>query len=318
MRILGNYGRYGCWLIALTLAACWGCAQPDGGGDGADGTGGDGSGGSTGGFVDNGLPAPGPLPAGEENVPPTGGLLFPLEGGVVPVGEVVFVWEGTDENGTNIDSTIYVSDQADVFDNPVLTQGVRTPPEEVEHRFSIQLPDAGTFFWGVEISDGVNLVRRQTSDVGLQFEISETASGRIGLEDAILLCPSSTLPARSVTTFHWSLGEAIPLRTQVFVSRAGLDNPFDTPLLVLEVEPPTDTSRPLADADALPLGDLLSWGLRLQTADAVLFSFEGQVGEAFLVDAKQRCPRLRLGGRRRELRGRAEPDFRPGVPGQRG
>jgi hypothetical protein len=68
------------------------------------------------------------------------------------------------------------------------------------------------------------------------------------------------------------------------VSRAGLDNPFDTPLLVLEVEPPTDTSRPLADADALPLGDLLSWGLRLQTADAVLFSFEGQVGEAFLVD----------------------------------
>ncbi|MCP4249044.1 MAG: hypothetical protein GY778_18525, partial [bacterium] len=86
-----------------------------------------------------------------------------------------------------------------------------------------------------------------------------------------------------MTTFHWSFGEAVPTRTQIFVSRSGVANPFEAPLRVFEVDPPTDTSFALTDAEALTIGDELSWGLRIETADEVLFTFEGQIGETFTV-----------------------------------
>ena len=286
--------NYRHWLVVLALVGLAGCTQPGGGGGGGDGDGGGNGGigglgggtdggGASGGFEDNGLTAPGALPAGTENIPPTGDLLYPPADAVVAVGDVIFLWEAADANETNLDSTVYVGEQADVFDNPLVTQGVRTPPEETEHRLAVQLPDTGSLYWGVEITDGVNTIRRPADEEGVPFEVSDTGGGRVGLQDAILLCPGSAMPARQVTTFKWSPGEVTPVRTQVFVSRADQDNPFESPLRVYNVDPPTATSLPLADDDPLPLGEELSWGLRIETADEVLFTFDGQLGESFLV-----------------------------------
>ncbi len=286
----------GHWLVVLALAVMAGCNPTGGGGGGGDGDG-DGNGGLNGGgngggggpveggFEDNGLAAPVALEAGVDNIPPTGDVTFPPEGADLAPGEVVFVWEASDGNGTNLDNTVYVSRVPDVFDQPLVTQGVRTSPDDTEHRLAMQLPDAGTYFWGVEITDGVTTIRRPAQAPGVEFQVSATGTDRIGIDDAILVCPRETQTAREVTTFQWSFGEAVPVRTQVFVSRAGEDNPFDAPLRVFEVEPPTATSLPLTAADALPLGQELSWGLRIQTADDVLFTFEGQLGARFLVAA---------------------------------
>ncbi|MCH7813993.1 MAG: hypothetical protein IID40_08225, partial [Planctomycetes bacterium] len=279
------------WLIVVAASGLSACAPTGGGGggdeNGANGGGGGGIGGGggpiPGGFDEGGLPEPEALPADVANIPPTGRLLIPAAEGEFGIGDVVFLWEATDANGTTLDNTVYVSDQAAVFDEPVVIQGVRSSPDETEHRLSIQFPEAGPFFWGVEISDGVNTTRVPADGQGLPFAVSASSIIIVGLEDAILVCPGSALPARSVTTFHWSLGDALPTRTEIFVSRSGVANPFVESLRVFLVDPPTDTSYALTEADALTIGDELSWGLRIQTADEVLFTFEGQTGESFTV-----------------------------------
>ncbi len=279
------------------LATVWlvGCAQPSGGG-GGDGAG-DGSGDANandnasgeltvadGGFDDAGLAAPAALPAGEDNLPPAAELIFPPAGVTVAAGEVVFVWASSDENGTNLDNTLYISAGPDVFEDPLAMPGLRTAPDEVEHRFSVQILGAGVLYWGLEVTDGVNTVRQPADEIGIEFEVSESVFTRIGAEDAILLCPREGLPARAVTTFKWSLGEVEPVRTQVFVSRAGLENPFEQPLRVFDVDPPTATAWPISEDDALPAGNPLSWGIRFETADEVRFTFAGQLGVSFVVE----------------------------------
>ncbi len=272
--------------LALLTAAGWlGCAlQPTNGGNGQDNdnTNGDG-GGETGGFQDNGLAAPAALPFTVNNIPPTGELLFPPEDVSVAQGDVAFRWEATDANETNLDSTVLVGRTPDVFNDSFASLGIRTAPEETEHSLSIRLPDAGTFYWGVEVTDGVNTVQLPADGFGFSFEVSETASVVIGADDVLLLCPRETQPARSLTTFSWSLGDTVPTRAQVFVSRAGQDNPFDSPLRVFDVPEPTATSRALTETEALPMGEQLSWGLRIETAEEVQFTFEGQLGNSFLV-----------------------------------
>ncbi|HUU86007.1 MAG TPA: hypothetical protein VM243_21125 [Phycisphaerae bacterium] len=273
-------------LTCMAIAGVAGCPQIGGGGDGGGGGGGEqnaNGGGASGGLIDNGLEAPRPLPDGVENFPPTGETRFPVEGGTVAAGPVVFVWAAGDANGTTVDTTIVISAQPEVFENRLYTLTVRTAPEEEEHRIEIELVGTGTFYWGIEITDGVNTVLRPAGQVGVSFEITSD-SGRIGLEDAILLCPGSTQPARERTTFKWSLGDVEPVRTTVFVSRAGVENPFESPLQVLEVDPPTETFRALSESEALSIGDELSWGLRIETADEVQFTFEGQLGEMFVVE----------------------------------
>ena len=281
--------RAGGYVVLLAAVGLVGCAQPSGGGGGtADGNVNDNTGGQVtvtdSGFEDSGLAAPTQLPAGVDNVPPTGGVIFPPAGVTVAAGEVIFVWESADQDETNLDNTVYISDQPAVFDDPLATPGTRTSPDEAEHRLSVQVLGAGTLYWGVEITDGVNTIRRPADEVGVEFEVSKSLFSRIGAEDAILLCPREGLPARAVTTFKWSLGEIEPLRTQIFVSRAGLDNPFESPLRVFEVDPPTATAWPISEDDALPAGGALSWGLRFETAEQVQFTFEGQLGVSFVVE----------------------------------
>jgi hypothetical protein len=264
-------------LFAVLFYAVMAGCEPDDGNNGNNGNN------DQGGFVDNGLAAPRPLPVDLENVAPEGGPLFPPAEASVAPGDVIFIWEAHDANDTNVDSKLYFSDQPEVFDDPSFTWGFRSAPGEIEHRLIVQFAEPGTRFWGLEITDGVNTIRRPADGAGLPFNIDADATVRLGLDDAILLCPRGTQPARAVTTFAWSLGDRVPVRTQVFVSRAGVVNPFSEPLRVFEVEPPTASTHALAAADALSIGDDLSWGLRIETPDEVLFTFAGQVGVRFVV-----------------------------------
>ncbi len=270
-------------LVLAWLGGALGCA-PSGGGGGGAGSGGGMTGGDGNVFIDNGLDAPAALPEGQDNAPPAGAVVFPPEGAEVGTGELLFIWEASDQNETNVDTTVYVGGDENVFENPLIIQGVRTSPEELEHRVTLQLVDGGVYYWGVEISDGVQSIRRPAADAGTAFEVAEGVFNRLGLDDVVLICPRESAPARSVTTFQWSIGEVQPLRTQVFVSRADQANPFEQSLRVFDVQPPTAESWQIAEADALPLGLALSWGLRMETADQVLFSFDGQVGVQFVAD----------------------------------
>ncbi len=279
--------RYLVCPLVLTMSLMCGC-PPQPTGDGGASNNGDANSNtngtvSSGGFLDNGLEEPGLVDVGVADAPPTGSLLFPPAASTVATGEVVFLWEATDSDMTNVDSTIFVSATPEVFVSPVVSAGLRSAPAEIEHRLGIQLPDPGTFYWGVRMTDGVNTVDLPEDGVGLMFDTSDSSFVRIGADDVVLLCPRDTQPARPATTFSWSLGSVVPTRAQVFVSRAGSDNPFEAPLSVFDVADPSATSRALSDGEALTIGETLSWGLRLETASEVLFTFAGQLGVSFVV-----------------------------------
>ncbi|MFQ5463158.1 MAG: hypothetical protein ACE5E5_11105, partial [Phycisphaerae bacterium] len=277
-----RHARYLVCVVGLSISLLGGCPPQSSGGDASGNSNTNGSVTSAG-FEDNGLAEPGPLAAEIVNAPPSGALLFPPAASTIATGDVVFLWEATDANNTNLDSTVFVSADPDVFGNALVSAGRRSAPDEVEHRLGIQLPDEGTFYWGVRMTDGVSTVDLPEDGVGLMFDTSATSFVRIGADDVVLLCPRDTQPARTRTTFSWSLGGVMPTRSQVFVSRAGSDNPFDAPLGVFDLADATATSRALSDAEALPVGETLSWGLRLETASEVLFTFAGQLGASFLV-----------------------------------
>ena len=228
------------------------------------------------------------LPTGAcaENDPPGGQVVFPPENVSVAAGEIAFLWLATDADGEEVDSTVYVSDQPAVFDNPLLTQGVIGvigDEEAAQQRTSFQLTQTGRFYWGVEISDQCGAtVRRPVDGDGVPFRVTLSGRGRLDASDVILLCPRDSQAARRTTTFLWSLGDTVPQRTKVFVSRADEPNPFQSPLRVLEVTPPTASFRALSAAEALPADQELSWGLRIETPDQVLFTFEGQLGQSFV------------------------------------
>ncbi len=214
---------------------------------------------------------------------PAGEMLFPPEDGSVSAGQVAFLWSASDFQDDNLLVTVYVSDQPNVFEAPLDTEAVCAGSRTGLGSSTVSLAELGTFYWGLEISDGGNTIRRPADGLGVRFQVSAQAFGDRQGVGAFLLCPSVT--AREVTTFEWLLlDDTVPIKTEVFVGRAGQDNPFDSPLRLYEVEPPTVTTFALPEADALPLGQQLNWGLRIETADAVFFSFEGQLGESFLVD----------------------------------
>ena len=275
--------RFG--LVALVSLALLGCQQGTTGGGSRDtrGTGIE----TGGGQQEPGRPSPeaclSPDTVGATT--PTGEVFFPPEGATVGLGEIAFLWSASDREDNNLLVTVQVSDQPDVFGAPAASERVCTGPQTGLGRTPVTFTAAGVFYWGVEITDGVNTVQRPADGVGVRFEVSPQGPGsRRGIEDATLLCPRDTLPARAATTFQWVLGDVQPTRTQVFVSRAGRESPFDSPLRVFEVTPPTATSRAISEADALPLGVELCWGLRMETTQAVLFTFEGQLGVSFVVE----------------------------------
>ncbi len=273
-------GRFLCWSLLLTAVSWSGCRPPVGGGNGTRVRIGDGP---TGGFQDNGLEPPGMQPVGRVNLPPTGDLVAPVAGAELARGDVLFEWTAADPDETNVDSTLHFSDESDVFDHPLYTTGVRTSPTEIEHELSVRFPYAGTFYWGVAITDGVNTIRLPETEVGVAFEVKDPPIIRTGA-DVDLLCPGTGQPARAITTFSWSLRDTVPRSTQIFVSRAGEANPFESPLRVFDVPTPTAEQRALSEAEALPLGVELSWGLRIETADEILFTGEGQLGVSFVVE----------------------------------
>lgn len=277
--------RYAVHSVALSIPLLFGCPTDTTDGDGSDNVNINDNGGATGGFQDNDLEAPGPLDGNVVNTPPTGELTFPVFAdpaeNSIGTGPVVFEWDAVDADGTNLDSTVFVATDPDVFNSSFVSAGLRSPPEETVHRLTIQFPDTGTFFWGLLLSDGVNTVQVPSNGEGAEFSVSTDGIIRVDAEGVILLCPSNAQPARSATTFSWSLGGVVPTQAQVFVSRAGAENPFNSPLSVFDVAIATDTSRALLDTEALPLGEDLAWGLRLETPDEVLFTFEGQLGASF-------------------------------------
>lgn len=280
-------GKFSCWSVILVAALGSGCVpQPKGDGTGGSGTG---SADEVPGrplpvFDDRDLDPPAEQPVPDaENSAPTGSLVFPPADVAVARGEVVFRWVAVDPDQTNVDSRLFIGEVPHVFENPSVTLGLRTPPDENEHGLSVRFPDAGTFYWGVEITDGINSVQLPFAATGQRFEVSVTRAVVIGADDVVLLCPRETQPARAQTTFQWSLGAVVPVRAQVFVGRPDQENPFDSPLRVFEVSPPAATSRTLTPDEALPLGEELSWGLRLETAGEVRFTFEGQLGNLFVV-----------------------------------
>ena len=237
-------------------------------------------------------PAEQPLPTtdcvsegGGGSALPAGELLFPVEGIEAAVGDVPLVWSASDADQEPLGVSIFVSDQEDVFDNPTNTQLVCLAGDTPLTVSSVRLADEGTYYWGIEITDGSNTTRRPADGVGEPFEVSATGSSRLGLEGSVLICPSDVQLARARTTFQWVLGEGIePTRTQVFVGRPGEENPFDAALFIFdEVTPPTATSWTMPEGTTLPAGEALVWGLRIETADRVLFSVGGQGGQVFEV-----------------------------------
>lgn len=216
---------------------------------------------------------------------PTGQVVFPTQGADVESGDVTFLFRGSDPDGDAVAITVFVSDQPNVFDVFSIAELACGTGADVEQSTQIELPGPGNFFWGIEISDGAATVRRPASGVGVPFSTVPPSTERSGIEGAALLCPIEALPARSVTTFEWSLGQFEAVRSQVFVGRAGAASPFDNPLRVFEVNPPTATSLALPASEALPIGNTLTWGLRVEGADGVAFTLGGAAGQSFVPQA---------------------------------
>ncbi len=281
-------------ILLVSVLALAGCDPLAGGagGTGAGSTGGDGNGGGSAGDGpdggDTGQPVPNLQPAdcltaGAAGAAiPTGALLFPPEDIQVAVGEVNFIWSASDLDGDDLAVTLLVGSDPDIFDNAQNTSVICSTALALQDQFAVTL-DVGSYFWGIEITDGISTIRRPTGGTGSPFEVAEDGIGRQGLENAVLLCPTGVDPARQATTFNWLLGDDVPLRAQIFVSRTDQANPFEQPLRVFEVIPPTATSYALGAADALPLGETLNWGLRIEGANQTQFTFEGQLGAAFTV-----------------------------------
>ncbi len=278
------------WACGLAIAAVIGLVGCTGG-TGGDNTNENGTG-------EPGQPGPPLSLCDPENDPPSGDLVYPSENALVAAGGVAFIWEANDSDDPIVRSTIYVSDQPSVFENPLLTQELDLGAAVLEHRTTIQLPlESGRLYWGIEISDlclvgsdpqTIRRFRRPVDELGVPFDVTVLGDLRTGAPGAILLCPSGAQRARQRTTFDWSLDDAFPspTRTQVFVSRAGDPNPFDSPLRVFDVTPPTASSWAMTpDDQPLPADQALAWGLRVQTADLTLdlvqFTGEGESGQSF-------------------------------------
>jgi len=276
-----------CWLTGVAVWVCAGCVTSSGGGGG----GGDGDG--TGNANDNATndnEVPDPVRC-RDNTPPAGELIFPPVDGDVSVepGEVAVLWEVEDSDGGEVTITVFISDQPNVFDNPLFTQEVRenliAGAGPVQQRATVELTQTGTFYAGVEISDDCrSTIRRPADGQGARFVVAVGGGGgRVDAAGVILLCPGGSQLARRATTFEWSMGDTQAQGISLFVSRAAQPNPFNSPLLVLRDIQPDQASVALEDENVLPVGEELSWGLRIQTQDEVLFTFDGQVGRSFTV-----------------------------------
>jgi len=281
-------GLAGC-LAGVVVWVCAGCTSPSGGG----GEGGDGTGNANANANDNATNdnvAPDPVRC-RDNTPPAGELIFPPVGGDVSVepGEVAVIWEVEDSDGGEVTITVFINDQPDVFDNPLFTQEVREDliagAGPVQQRATVELTRTGTFYAGVEITDDCDAaVRRPADGQGARFVVALGGEGgRVDAAGVILLCPRDAQLARRATTFEWSMGNTQAQGISLFVSRADQSNPFNSPLLVLRDIQPDQASVALEDENLLPVGEELSWGLRIQTQDEVLFTFDGQVGRSFTV-----------------------------------
>ncbi len=275
MRIISNSAKIVC-LALIGYFSLTGCVSTAGGGGGGGNGGGNGTG--------QPLPTPCVEPGDGGEATPAAELVFPVAGASVGAGMVDFLFSATDQDGDELEVTVFVSDNPDVFNGAATSAVVCGQAQPDTDTAALQVPSAGTFYWGIEVTDGTNTIRRPADGVGIEFVASAISSGRQGLQDVTLLCPRDGQPARAVTRFEWIYGDITPIRAQVFVGRANQDNPFNGSLRVFDVSPPTATSLAIALTDALPLNQELSWGLRVETADQVLFTFEGQLGVSFTAE----------------------------------
>ena len=275
--------RWLCLLLApLTLT---GCPAIPGSGDGTGG------GSNNGGGTDGGGAGTRPLPnvcfsAGVGGgATPTGELIFPVGGSAIASEPATFLFRASDPDGDPLAVTVFVSDQANVFDTFPIAQLACSTAENLDESLAIEVPSSGSFFWGIEITDGLNTIQRPADGIGISFSTLASASVRSTLDNVALICPRQGLPARAATTFEWSLGGLVPARSQVFVGRANQTSPFDNPLRIFEVVPQSATSLTIPTAESLPLGSQLTWGLRVEVIDGVAFTLGGTSGEAFTPQA---------------------------------
>lgn len=216
------------------------------------------------------------------NTTPIGTALFPASGESVFNQAVRFGWQVFDADGDVVRGRVFVSQSPDVFNAPLITASRLSNPNDLFAELTFAIDEPGEYYWGVEIDDGCTTVRRPADGNGLRFLVTTDEQDRQP-ERLIPLCPRDTQPARARTVFQWEPLDVAPTRAQVFVSRADQANPFDEPLRVFEVTPPTQNFRQLSADEALVVGDTYNWGLRIQTADGVFFAPSGTSGIPFTV-----------------------------------
>lgn len=267
-------------LSVFTLAAAIGGCQLFGG---SSGGGAGGSGDDNGPEGPIGDPVPECIAEGAGGgATPTAEIVFPPEGAVLEGGEVTFVWSVADANGDDVQVTVVISDQPDVLGNPLITAITCAGPNTDFGTTTVEIPEDGEYFWGIVVTDGVNRVLRPAGGQGFSFNFT-FVEGRTGVSGVAFLCPQQGQPARQQTTFQWLVQNLEPARTQLFVSRDGEASPFDNPLSVFEIQPPTANQLALTEAQALPIGATLTWGLRIESEEGVGFTFDGVAGAPFTV-----------------------------------
>ena len=133
-------------------------------------------------------PQASPHECDEQNVLPAGNLIYPSPGVLVDsTRDAVFVWRANDSDDPFVRTTIYISDQEAVFENPRFTQQVDSDATAPEHRTSVQLAlENGLYYWGIEISDlclvdsetqAVRSIRHPATGLGVPFDLTTGSAG---------------------------------------------------------------------------------------------------------------------------------------------